>query len=145
MACLSNYLENKLIDFLFRAGTFTPPATIYVALFTAAPTAGGGGTEVSGGSYARVGITGSTANFAATNAPGSTASTSSGTSGATSNNGTATFPTPSGNWGTVTSVGLYDASSAGNLLFFGNLASSQVVNSGNPFNFAAAALAVTLT
>jgi hypothetical protein len=142
---MSNYLENKIIDWLFRGGSYTPPTTLYIALYTTNPTAGGGGTEVTGGSYARVGITSNTTNWAATNATGSTASTSSGTSGATSNNATITFPTPSANWGTVTGVGILDASTGGNLLEFGSLASSQVVNSGNPFNFAAAALAFTLT
>ena len=49
----SDYLENKLIDHLFRAGTFAKPTALWVALFTGAPGDAGGGTEVSGGSYAR--------------------------------------------------------------------------------------------
>ena len=30
----SDYLENKLIDHLFRAGTFAKPTALWVALFT---------------------------------------------------------------------------------------------------------------
>ena len=53
MAEFSDYLEDKIIDHILRAQAFTPPATIYVGLFTAAPSDAGGGTEVSGGAYAR--------------------------------------------------------------------------------------------
>ena len=53
MAAMSDYLEQEVIDHLLRTGTFGKPAGIFVALFTAAPSDSGGGTEVSGGSYAR--------------------------------------------------------------------------------------------
>ncbi|HEY9245638.1 MAG TPA: hypothetical protein VIO11_02215, partial [Candidatus Methanoperedens sp.] len=53
MAGMSDYLENKLIDHIFRARSFTAPTQLWVGLLTAAPSDAGGGTEVSGGSYAR--------------------------------------------------------------------------------------------
>lgn len=143
MAGKSNYLENKYIDWFFRGQTFTPPATIYVALYTAAPTSAGGGTEVSGGSYTRASIASSLANWAGTQGTGSTTA-SSGTSGATSNNVSITFPAPTANWGTVTHFGLFDASSAGNLLYWAPLSTSKTINNGDAApNFAAAALTVT--
>jgi hypothetical protein len=37
MAAMTDYLENKLVDWLLRGQSFTPPATLYVALFTVAP------------------------------------------------------------------------------------------------------------
>jgi len=144
MSAFSDYLENKLTDLIFRAQSFTAPATIYVALFTAAPSDSGGGTEVSGGSYARVAITTSLANWAGTQSAGSTAA-SSGTGGASSNNGAITFPTPSANWGVITHFGIFDASSGGNLLVHGALTASKTVNNGDPApSFAAAALSVTI-
>ena len=72
MAAMTDYLENKIIDWLLRGQTFTPPATAYVALYTTAPTDSTAGTEVSGGSYARVAVTSSLANWAGTQSAGST-------------------------------------------------------------------------
>src|SRR5713226_1508255 len=112
MAALSDYLENHFIDWLLRAQSFSPPANVFFALLTGAPSDTGGGTEVTGGSYARVSVATSLANFAGTQAPGSTTA-STGTSGTTSNNGVITFPTPTGDWGRVTHLAIYDASSAG--------------------------------
>ena len=140
MAAKSDYLENKLIDFFLRGQAFTPPATVYVALFTATPSDTGGGTEVSGGSYARVAVTSSLANWAGTQSAGSTVA-SSGTGGTTSNNGAITFPAPTANWGTVTSWGLYDASTSGNLLIYAALTTNKTVNNGDAApSFAAGAL-----
>ena len=45
----SDYLENKILDHVFKGTVFTQPANLYVALFTAGPNDVGGGTEVNGG------------------------------------------------------------------------------------------------
>lgn len=142
---LSDYLENKILDWLLRGQTFTPPATVYVALLTAAPSDTGGGTEVSGGSYARVAVTSALAGWAGTQAAASTTA-SSGTSGTTSNNAAITFPAPTSNWGVCTHMAVYDASTVGNLLFWAALTTSKTVNSGDAApSFAAAALTFSLT
>jgi hypothetical protein len=154
MTAMSDFLENKLIDWFFRAQAIgvtgataaagTGPANLYVALFTANPSDTGGGTEVSGGSYARVTVASSLANWAGTQSAGSTTA-SSGTGGTTSNNNAITFPTPSANWGSITGVGIYDATTAGNLLFWGALGTAKTVNNGDPApSFAAAALTVQI-
>jgi hypothetical protein len=131
MSAMSDYLENKLVDFLFRGQSYSPPATLYFGLLTAAPSDSGGGTEVSGGSYARVGVAASLANFSGTQAAASTTA-SSGTGGRTSNNGAITFPAPTANWGVCSHFGIYDASSGGNLMFHGALTASKTVNNGDP-------------
>lgn len=159
MAALSDRLENCLIDWLFRAQApanatngitgasataGSGPATLWVGLFTATPSDTGGGTEVSGGSYARVAITSSLANWAGTQAAASTTA-STGTSGTTSNNAAITFPAPSANWNTITSFGIFDAVSGGNLLVWGALTTSKTVNNGDAAPaFAAAALSIQL-
>ena len=130
MAAMTDYLENKLIDLIFRGQTYSLPATLYFALFTSGPTEAGGGTEVSGGAYARVGVARSLANFAGTQAAGSTAA-SSGTSGTTSNNVAVTFPAPTANWGTIFGVAVFDAATGGNMLFQGALGTPKTVNSGD--------------
>ncbi len=144
MSAMSNYLENKLVDHIFRAQSFSAPATLYVALFTSAPSDSGGGTEVSGGNYARASVTSSLANWAGTQSAGSTTA-SSGTGGQTSNNGAITFNAPSGaNWGTVTHFGIFDAASSGNLLFHGALTAPKTINDGDSApSFQTAQLAVT--
>lgn len=143
MAAMSDYLENKLIDQIFRGQAYTFPTTLYVGLLTAAPTDVGGGTEVTGNNYSRLSVAASLANFAGTQAAASTTA-STGTGGTTSNNGVLTFATPSGSWGTVTSFGIYDAASAGNLLFYGTLTISKTINSGDTVTFPAAALSIQI-
>ena len=140
MAAMTDFFENKLIDFLFRgqalgitgatAAAGTGPANLYIALFTANPTDSAAGTEVTGGSYARVAITSSLANWAGTQSAGSTVA-SSGTGGTTSNNGAITFPAPTANWGVVTGMGIFDAATAGNLLIYSALTVNKTINNGD--------------
>ena len=154
MAAFTDFAENKIIDFLFRAQALgitgataaagTGPATLYVGLFTAAPTDAGGGTEVTGGSYARVAVTSSLANWAGTQAAASTVA-SSGSNATTSNNGALAFPTPTAAWGVITSYAIFDAAAAGNMLIYGTLTTSKTVNNGDPApSFVAAALTFQL-
>ena len=145
MSAMSDYLENKLVDHIFRGVTFTAPAALHVALFTAAPSDSGGGTEVSGGSYARAALAPSTTNWASTGGATTTTNPSAGTGGATSNNGAIMFPSPTANWGVATHFGIFDASTSGNLLVWGALTASKTINNGDAApSFAISALAVTL-
>jgi hypothetical protein len=103
----SDFLELELLDHVLGNAAYTAPGTIHVALFTAAPTDAGGGTEVTGGSYARVAVTNNATNFPAA-------------SGGLKQNGTAiTFPQATADWGTIVAFGLFDASTSGNLLYWG--------------------------
>jgi len=140
MAALSDFAENKIIDFLFRgqalgitgasAAAGTGPTNVYVALYTANPTDSTAGTEVTGGSYARVTVASSLANWAGTQGAGTT-TVSSGTTGTTSNNNAITFPAPTANWGVVTGAALCDATSGGNILAYGALTVNKTVNNGD--------------
>lgn len=136
---LSDYLENKLIDHVFRGTAYTAPLTLYVELYTSACSDSARGTEVTGGSYARASLAADTTNWAGTQAAGSTIA-SSGTGGTTSNNAAITFATPSAGWGLVTHIGLSDASTAGNLLVCTALTVSKTINSGDTVSFPAASL-----
>lgn len=154
MAHMTNFMENKLVDWLFRgqalgvtgasAAAGTGLTNIYFALFTANPTDAGGGTEVSGAGYARVNRAASLTNYAGTQSAGSTTA-STGTSGTTSNNAAITFGAPTANWGVVTGMGIFDALTAGNLLFWAPLNANKTVNSGDAApSFAAGALTLQL-
>jgi hypothetical protein len=149
MAAMTDFLENKLIDFLFRgqalgitgasAAAGSGPTALFIGLLTAAPSDSSAGTEVTGGSYARVSVSSSLANWAGTQAAASTTA-SSGTGGTTSNNATITFPAPA-NWGTVVAIGIWDASTGGNLLMYGTQTPNKTVNNGDSApSFAAASL-----
>lgn len=128
----SNFLELELLDHVFGNAAYTAPATLYVALFTATPSDTGGGTEVSGGSYARKDVTNNATNFPAAAA------------GAKSNGTAITFVTATASWGVVTQFGIFDASTAGNLLAWGDLTASKTVDSGDTVSFAVGDLDITL-
>ena len=139
----SDYLENKLIDHLFRAGTFAKPTALWVALFTGAPSDAGGGTEVSGGSYARKNLPPSDTNWRATQ--GGTTGASTGTGGQTANAVQIAFPAPTANWGTVSHFAIFDAPTAGNLLIWDALTVARPILNGDPaptFNLDALTIAI---
>ena len=127
MAEISNYLENALINGTLRATTFTAPAAVYVSLHTADPTDAGTGTEVSGGSYIRQAAT-----FAAPS------------NGASATSADINFPQATGNWGTIGWIGIWDASTTGNLLYHTALDTSKTIDTGDIFKIASGSLTVTL-
>jgi hypothetical protein len=126
MAGFSTYLQQKVLDHVNGKTSYTMPTT-YVALFTANPTDAGGGTEAAYTGYARVATSG------LWNAASGTSAT---------NSGAVTFGACTAGSSTVTGFGLYDASSAGNLLYWGTCSLS--VSSGITPQFAAGALTITL-
>lgn len=131
MTALTNYAENKIVDHLFRGMAFSEssPANFYVGLLTAAPSDSAAGTEVSGGSYARVAVSRAEASWKGTH--GSATGASSGTNGTISNAAAITFAAPTANWGVITHAAIYDASSAGNMIAYGALTTSKTVNDGD--------------
>lgn len=137
---LSDWTENNFIDMLFRAQTWTVAANLDVGLSTAACSDSSIGTEVTGGSYARVSVARSLANWAGTQSAGSTTA-STGTGGQTSNNVAINFPTPSAGWGTVTH---FFVMSSTNIVLCQALTTSKTINSGDTVSFAIGALTVTI-
>ena len=133
MAGKSNYLEGAFLNHLFRTTALSQPANVYVALYTATPSDAAGGTEVTGNNYARVTVSRADASWAAP----------AGTPRAITNAAVLTFPTPSATWGTVTHFGVFDTSSAGNLLYWAALGAPKVVNAHDTVSFAIGALSIT--
>lgn len=124
MSGKSDYLENKVLDHVFGGGDYARPATVYVALFTSAPSDAGGGTEASGGAYARAAVTNNSTNWPAA-------------AGAVKSNGTAiTFAQATAPWGNVTHFGVFDALSGGNLLYWGALNTPRSVATGDTPSYA---------
>lgn len=129
MSALSDYAEKLLLDWLMTTGTATRPTTWRLALFTAAPSDSGGGTEVSGNGYSRQSVT-----FAAATSPG----------GTTENTGAVSFTASGGNWGTITHAAIFDAASGGNMLWWGALTASRIIYDGDTLNIAAGDLDLSL-
>ena len=127
MAGFSDFLETKVLEHVFGGSAYTAPTTLHIALYTAAPTDSGGGTEVNGGAYAR-----QTATF---NVSGNTAT----------NAANVEYATATANYGTVVAMGIFDAASSGNLLAYGTLTTSKSVSTGDVFRFNASAIDITLT
>jgi hypothetical protein len=127
MAEMSNYLENALINATLRNTSYTSPATVYVGLYTSDPTDANSGTEVSGGSYARVAVT-----------------FGSPSDGVSTNSADVEFAQATGSWGTVTHLGILDASSSGNLLYHTALTASKSIDTGDIFKITTGNLSVTL-
>lgn len=138
MSAASNYLENKVLDHVLGKGarTMTSPAAIYLALFketgtgTLANLEAGTLTDeisTSGTAYARTAVTFSTA-----------------ASGSAATSGTVSWTTATADWGTVTAVAVMDATTAGNVLFYGNLTASKTISSGDTFQISSTNLTVSL-
>lgn len=120
----SDVLESAVLNYVFRGVAMPTLTSVYVSLHTSDPTDAGSGTEVSGGSYARVAVTRTTGSWAA---PSDNAGAQQ-----TSNSAAITFPTPSANWpGPITHVGIFDAATAGNLLYSAALGTPRTVNNGD--------------
>lgn len=114
MSAMSDYLENEILDHILGTGSYTAPTTVYVGLSTGSFADDNSGTELSGSGYARVAAT-----FGAA------------ASGTASNSAAIEFPAATGSWGTVSHFGIFDASTAGNLLIHGAFTASKVIASGD--------------
>lgn len=130
------YWANHMLDLVLGATAFTAPGTVYMAMYTVAPSAGGGGTEASGGSYARAAITNNTTNWP-------------NASGGVKQNGTAiTFAAATADWSSgsnMVAAALWDALTSGNELYFGSLTTAKPVLNGDTASFAINAVSVTET
>jgi len=123
---LSNTFETTTLTWLLTADAATRPTAWYLALYTAAPSDAGGGTEVSGGSYARKAVS-----FTVS---GDTAS----------NSAAVEFDVATAAWGTISHVGVFDASSGGNLIAYAALTASKTIDDGDVLRVPAGDLDITM-
>lgn len=130
MAAASDYVENRTLDFWLKANsqTSSAPSTVYVSLHTGSPADDdSGANEVSGGAYARQSATFGTIS-----------------NGSVSTSATITYPVATANYGTVSHIGIYDASTSGNLLFHGAVTTSKTIETGDQFQISSGNLTVTM-
>ncbi|HEV2237561.1 MAG TPA: hypothetical protein VGR57_12935 [Ktedonobacterales bacterium] len=130
----SAVMADKILSWI-KGTTFTAaPANLWVGLFSTAPTTNASnGTEVSGSSYARVQIASSGWSAISQNADT--------IHDQISNSAALTFPVVTTSSYTVVAIGVWDASTAGNNLWWQTV-TSQAVSVGNQYQVAAAALII---
>lgn len=122
----SNTYETNVLTWTFTSDSVTRPTAWYLGLFTSAPDESGGGTEVSGGSYAREAVTFTISGNLATNT------------------GAIEFPVATANWGTISHVAVFDASTGGNQIAYAALTASKTIASGDVLRVPAGDLDITL-
>jgi len=134
MSAASNYLENKVLDHVLTATSYSAPSVRYLGLFknvsgnaAANLEAGTITDEVSGGSYARKAVT-----FAAAS------------SGTSATNATVTFDTATADWGSITHVAVMDALTSGNVLFYGAVTTPKTIENGDTFQVSSGNLTISL-
>jgi len=125
----TDYLEDKILKHVFTNTAYTSPTTVYVGLFTVAPSDTGGGTEVSGSGYTRK----------------SAAFTVSGTTTLATNSAAIEFDAATGSWGTIVAIAVFDASTSGNMLAFADLTTSKTIATGDVLRIPAGDLDITLS
>jgi len=125
---MTNYLENAVANATLRNTTYTSPANVYCGLYSVAPTSSTGGTELTGNGYAR--------QLTTFSAP---------SGGVCSSNVEITFGAVTGNsWPTVVALGITDASTSGNLLYFTSVVPRNF-RVGDSFTFPSGNITITLT
>lgn len=125
----SDYLEDKLLKHVFTNTSYTSPSSLYLALYTVAPSDTGGGTELSGSGYTREAVTFSV----------------SGTTTLATNSAAVEFDAATGSWGTIVAVGVFDASTSGNLLAWSELTTSKAISTGDILRIPSGELDITLS
>jgi len=123
----TNAFETDVLSWGLTADSVTRPTAWYIGLFTSDPTdTGAAGTEVTGGSYAR------------------TAATFTVTGDTASNSGAVEFPAATADWGTVSHIGVFTASSGGTMLVHAVLTTAKAIATGDVFRIPTGDLDITL-
>lgn len=130
MGAATDYLELKLLDHSLGTASYTKPTTVYLGLHTTNPGETGsttGEVSTSGTAYARQVVT-----FAAA------------ASGSAASNATVTFSAATASWGTIGYISINDASTAGNMLYYGAVTTSKAIDTGDTFQVTSGNLTISL-
>ena len=122
---LTDVAENLILDHFLGVTNYAFDSTIFVGLYTVAPTDSTSGTEVTGGSYIRKAIT-----FASASA------------GATSNTTDIDFTgMPAA---TTVAIAVHTAVTAGTMLMYGTLTTNKTTDAGDTLRIAATDLVISI-
>ena len=125
----SNDAEGKVLDHIFKLAAYPQP-TLYVGVSTADPGEDGAGlAEPIGSAYARV---------------ATTAASWERTAAEVSNAAQLAFPEATGPWGSLTHFAVFDAATAGNVVFYGSLTTAKAIAANETLRFPIGNLTFTL-
>ncbi|MGW8822217.1 phage tail fiber protein [Paenibacillus lautus] len=142
---MSNYLAAALLNQVFRNTAYTRPSKVYLALYTSNPTAADTGQEVAGGGYARQEVTfGAPANENYTIYHPTTGQQVTVSKPTIKNSTDIAMPTATADWGQVSHIGIRDAATGGNLLYFGALETPRSILSNDIFKMLTGQIVCTL-
>ena len=133
----SNYLENVALDHILGNTVYTPAGTLYLGLFTNDSTAAAANLELGT-------LTDEVATAGGTSYVRKAIAFDAASGGSTSNTSTVTFDAAGANWGTITHVAVMDASTAGNVLFWGAVTTAKTLETGDTFQVSAGNLTISL-
>jgi hypothetical protein len=136
MSAASNYLENKVLDHVLTATTYTAPASRFLGLFV--NTSGNAAANLEAGTLTDEVTTSSSAYIR------KAVTFSAASSGTSATSATVTFDAATANWGSITHVAVMDAVSGGNVLFWGAVTTSKTIETGDTFQVSAGNLTVSL-
>jgi hypothetical protein len=158
MSAASNYLENEILDHILGEGArdYTPATNLHIALFSGTAstvlaalesgTSGQGAANWGEYEITSYGTDSSASNYTRTAVNFNTAS-----GGSATNSGNVTFPTAGSNYtnsagsgSTVTCIAVMDASTAGNVLFYGQLDNPKEILNGDTFQISDTNLQISL-
>lgn len=142
---MSNYLATTLFNQVFRNTAYTRPTKVYLALYTSNPTAADTGQEVTGGGYSRQEVV-----FGAPTSENysiyhpTTGQQITVSKRTIKNSADVVMPTATADWGQVTHMGIRDASTGGNLLYFGALETPRSILTNDIFKMLTGQIVLTL-
>ena len=125
----TNFLEDKFLLTSLNGNTYTGNTTVYLALYSVAPGESGSGTELSGSGYSRQ----------------STAFTVNTGNGVATNSANVVFGNATADWSTAVAYGIVDATSAGNILYSGNLTPTLALKNGYNLTFPTGNITVSIS
>lgn len=136
MSAASDYLENKLLDHVLKTAAYTQPTSLYIGLYK----------NVSGNAAANLeaGILTDEISTSGTAYARKTVAFGAASAGTAATNATVTFDTATAQWGTITHIAVLDAATGGNVLFWGPVTVSKLIDTGDTFQVSTGNLTITL-
>lgn len=141
MGSFSDYLENELIDHVFKTGAYTAATNLYVGL-SHTTWAGATADAYTGTTAAHeINTNGTTGGYIRKKCN----TWDLASAGATENSQAVTFAQATANWGTVRSWFVADKTTKGNIIVWGTLTTAKAVSSGDTLKFATGDIDITLS
>lgn len=137
MSAAANFTENLALKWLLTTDSATRPSTWYIGLHKSPV------SEAATDALLEAGTLTNEVSASGT-AYGRKAVSFSVTDDTATNSATVTFDAATAGWGTITHVAIMDASTSGNVLFWGRVTTAKNIEQGDTFQISSSNLSITL-